>query len=379
MRFIILFFISLFLLTSCKEDKGISRTLPPSNAKKVNIKYAKGFKITHYKTYKEILVTSPWPKSEETYRYIIVEKEQDIPKHNDKDVIIKTPIEKIVVMSTTNIPALEYLGIENKLVGFPNTKFISSPKTRTRIDKGEIKDLNNDLELNIELLLDLQPQLVIGFSINGNNKKLDQVEKLGIPVVLNGSWTEEHPLGRSEWIKFIAAFFNKDKEADSIFNTIESNYLKVKATALKAKEKPIVFSGSMFKDVWNIPGGHSYFAKYLEDANTNYLWKDNKDNGSLHLNFENVLSKGQKAELWIGAGSFKSKAHLIEQHKGYSYFDAFKNNKIYTYTNKVGPKGGLLYYELGPVRPDIILKDIINIAHPGLLTDYESFFFKRLE
>lgn len=44
----------------------------------------------------------------------------------------------------------------------------------------------------------------------------------------------------------------------------------------------------------------------------------------------------------------------------------------------MGSKGGLVYYELGPMRPDLILKDIIKIAHPELLIDYEPFFFEKL-
>lgn len=379
MRFLTLLFISLFLFTSCKEDKGITRNLPKVDSKKINIKYAKGFSIYNYKTHKEIVVTSPWPNSKETYRYILVNKGQNIPTLNDTNIVITLPIEKVVVMSTTNIPALEYLNIDDKLVGFPNTNFISSKKTRARIEAGKIKDLNNDIEINMELLLELQPELVIGFSVNGTNKTLNQIEKFNIPVVLDGAWTEQHPLGRAEWIKFIAAFFNKEDEANTIFNRIETDYLKAKQLALKVKEKPIVFSGSMFKDIWNIPGGKSFVAKYLKDANTNYLWEDNNANGSLQLNFENVLEKAQTAKLWIGAGSFNTKKEMAEKHKGYTFFEAYKNNNIFTYTNKIGKKGGLLYYELGPLRPDIILKDIIRISHPELLEDYEPYFFKRLE
>jgi len=379
MRLQVLFIISLFLFTSCKDDKRIDEKPTQINAKKAHIKYAKGFTITNYSTHKVITVTSPWPNSKAAYNYILVNKGNAIPKHNDNDIIIKIPIEKLVVMSTTNIPALEYLNVEDKLIGFPNTNFISSKKTRARIDRGDIKDLNSELAINMELLLELQPELVIGFSVNGNNKTLNQIEKFKIPVVMDGAWTEQHPLGRAEWLKFIAAFFNKEAEANSLFSNIEADYLEAKKLALKVTKKPIVFSGSMFKDVWNIPGGKSFVAKYLEDANTNYLWKDSDAVGSLQLNFENVLEKAQNAELWIGAGLFNNKAEMIAQHKGYSFFNAYKNNKIYAYTNKIGEKGGLLYFELGPLRPDLILKDIIHISHPEVLINYEPFFFKRLE
>lgn len=380
MRFLILFFSSFILLMSCKKEKKTAiQSAQPGEVKHETIRYAKGFSIKKFETYKEIIVTSAWPNSENVYRYLLVKKGQDIPEHSESDIIIRTPIENIVVMSTTNIPALEYLQIDDKLVGFPNTDFISSEKTRARIDKGEIKDLNTDLELNMELLIELQPELVIGFSVNGKNKVLDKIEKFGIPVALDGAWTEAHPLGRAEWIKFIAAFFDKDEAAEAIFKDIENNYMEAKKIASNVEDIPVVFSGSLFKDVWNIPGGRSFVAKYLEDANTNYLWKNNTNNGSLHLNFENVLEKAQHAELWIGAGSFKNKTEMVDVHKGYSYFDAFKTNNIYTYTKEIGPKGGLLYYELGSLRPDIILKDIISIAHPELIKDYVPFFFQNLK
>ncbi|GAA3584026.1 ABC transporter substrate-binding protein [Snuella lapsa] len=380
MRFITLLISILIIVTGCKKNEK-TITTPDQQIKFVtkSIKYAKGFSIKYFDTHKEITVTSAWPKSKQTFKYLLVEKDHEIPFHDNKAVVIKTPVSKVVVMSTTNIPTLEYLDVDKCLVGFPNTEYISSKSTRKRIDSGEVKDLNNDLDINMELLLDLAPELVIGFSVNGNDKTLNQIEKFNIPVVFDGAWTEEHPLGRAEWIKFIAAFFNKEEKADSIFGEIETSYLNAKKMALNVEKKPTVLSGSMFKDVWNIPGGNSFIAKYFRDANTNYLWHDNNNTGSLQLNFENVLQKAQQAELWIGAGNFNNKAQMISSSKGYSFFDAFKNNTIYTYTNKVGTKGGLLYYELGSLRPDIILKDIIAIAHPDLLKNHELYFFKRLE
>ncbi len=373
--------LSCFLVfSSCKKEKKEIKSSPiDSKGVAQNISYAKGFTITNFKGYKEIKVTSAWPDSKKTFRYLLVEKGKSIPKHDKSTVVITIPIERLVAMSTTNIPALEYLEVENRLVGFPHTDYISSEKTRKNIDNGSIKDLGNYTELNMELLLELHPELVIGFSVNGNNKIYNQIEKFGIPVVLDGAWTEQHPLGRAEWVKFIAAFFNKSNEADSLFKTIENNYKTAKKTALNSKTKPTSFSGSMFKDVWNVPGGKSFVAKYLEDANTDYIWKDNDKTGSLQLNFESVLEKAKTADLWIGAGYFETKAQMEAKNKQNAIFDAYKNNNIYTFTKKKGKKGGLLYFELGPLRPDLILQDLIKIAHPELLTDYEPFFFKRVE
>lgn len=379
MRYILILIFSFLVFTACKNEKQVEKHIQtPTSSVSKNIKYAKGFTIKTHKNYKEISVTSAWPNSNKIFKYILIKTGQPIPEHSTNTLVISIPIKRTVVMSTTNIPALEYLNEENSLVGFPNTDYISSKKTRQLIDEEKIKDLNNDLDINMELLLDLNPELVIGFSVNGSNKSLNKIEKFGIPVVLDGAWTEQTPLGRAEWIKFIAAFFDKDEEANILFNKIEDDYLKAKKLAKHTKTKPTVLSGTLFNDIWNIPGGNSFVAQYLKDANTNYIWKDDKSTGSLQLNFENVLEKAKKADLWIGTGAFKNKEDMLSLHKGYGYFDAFKNNKIHTFTKNKGAKGGLLYFELGPLRPDLILKDIIKIAHPEVLPNYESYFFKPL-
>lgn len=381
MRILLLVLCCSICFLSCKQEKNANADSPSKTITGIQEtpKYAKGFTITDYGNYKKISVNAPWPGSTNQFDYLLVEKGIEIPSHDENTVVVRTPIERVIVVSTTNIPSLEYLGVEDKLVGFPTTKFISSKKTRALVENGSVRELGNDLEINLELVLELNPDLVIGFSVNGNNKTLNSIEKLGIPVILDGAWVEEHPLGRAEWIKFIAAFFNKDEEANTIFKTIETDYLEAKKLAKTVAHIPVVFSGDMFKDVWNVPGGNSFIAKYLEDANTNYLWKDNENTGSIQLSFESVLDKAQNAEMWIGAGNFNTKAEMEKEYEGYALFDAYKTDNIYTYTKNKGDNEGLLFYELGPLRPDLILKDIIKVAHPEVLPDYETYFFKRLE
>jgi iron complex transport system substrate-binding protein len=97
------------------------------------------------------------------------------------------------------------------------------------------------------------------------------------------------------------------------------------------------------------------------------------------LAFETVLSEAQNTEFWIAPGQFKSYEHLMETSAHYKQFDAVKNRNVFTYSNTVGETGGVLYYELAPNRPDLVLKDLISIFHPELLPDYETTFFKPLK
>ncbi len=273
---------------------------------------------------------------------------------------------------------LELLEEENSLVGFPNLAYISSTKTRQLIANGSIKELGNEQDINTEVLLDLQPELVVGFSMNSNNKMFINIEKAGIPVLFNGDWLEETPLGRAEWIKFFGVLFSKEKEAEIIFNTIEKQYIEATTIAENAKTKPTILSGALYKDIWNLPAGKSFVAQFLKDANTNYLWANTKGKGSLSLSFESVFEKGKNATLWIGPSYYTSLEQLENANQHYAEFDAFKNKNIYSFANKKGENGGVLYYELAPVQPHIVLKDIIKVVHPDLLPNYKPFFLEKL-
>lgn len=370
-----LLFSFIFLFVACKKE--VKKEILNTNTN-TSIKLAQGFVIEQFNDYKKLTIKAPYKDSKIDYEYILVSSTTDSSQFSETDKIIQIPIKKIVVTSTTHIPMLELLEVEDALIGFPSTKYVSSPKTRKLIDEGSIRELGMDANINTEVLIDIEPDLVVGFSVSGSNKSLSTVEKSGIPVVYNGDWLEKTPLGRVEWIRFFGVLFDKEQRADSIFNSIQDQYNKAKIVALKATTKPTVLSGALFKDVWNLPAGESFVAQFLNDANTDYLWQESKGKGSLQLSFESVLDKAQSASLWLAPGYFSTKEQMNQSSKHYKQFDAFNNDAVYTFANNKGETGGVLYYELAPTRPDLVLKDIIKIAHPNLLVNYELTFFEKM-
>ena len=370
--FFLLFIIFSF---SCKKEI-LKETAAPIS--KSTIKYAKGFDIVIVNGLKKLIIKTGYQNATTIFEYLILNKAAKKATLNNQT--IQVPIKEIVVTSTTHIPMVELLNEESSIVGFPHTTYISSEKTRTLIDAGKIKEIGKESSLNTEILLDLQPELVVGYSITSADKSLTTVQKSGISVIYNGDWLEETPLGRAEWIKFFGVLYNKEKQADSIFNAIETNYLKAKKIALKATIKPTILSGAvMSKDIWNLPAGESFVAQFLKDANLNYLWKDSKGKGSLSLSFESIFDIGRNADYWIAPGYFSSKEQLLQSNQIYAEFTAFKNDSIYTPSTKKGKTGGIIYYELAPTRPDLVLKDIIKITHPNLLPNYELTFFEKMQ
>lgn len=376
-KFIVFFMI--LALVSCKNQSSKDKEPKVSETTFSSISYANGLEISHHQDYSIVTLTEPWPGSNTSFRYLLKKNETSVDKEDTFDAVVQVPLTSIVVTSTTHIPSLEMLQVEKSLKGFPNLDYVSSEKTRKLIDNGTIVELGKNESLNTEVLIDLNPDALITFAVEGQNTTVATLQKTGIPVLYNADWTETHPLGKAEWIKFFGVLFGKEKEADRIFSTIEKNYQEAKSLAETTYEKPTVLSGAMFRDVWYLPQGGSWGAQFIEDAHGAYLWKDTEGTGSLSLNLESVLEKGKNADFWIGPSQFYSYQQMEEAHTVYTQFKAFQEKKIYSFTTKKGPKGGVVYYELAPNRPDLVLKDLIKILHPEVLPDYPLYFFEPLQ
>jgi len=363
-------------LTGCKKNESVATV---SNLKNENtVHYAKGFSIHKYEGFSVVRVTNPWPKATKDYTYILQENGTKIPDSLSKNVIIPVPLKKVIVTSTTHIPSLEMLGVENSLVGFPNLDFISSEKVRTLIDQKKVREIGVGQNLNTEVIIDIEPDVIVGYGIDNNNPSLDNLQKSGLKVILNGDWNEQSPLGKAEWIKFFGALYGMESKADSIFSNIEKDYKSTLEIAKKATKKPTVLSGAMFENQWYLPQGESWGSVLIAQAGGNYLWNETKGSGSLSLPFETVFEKAEKADFWIGPGQFITLIEMVASNPHYSQFAAFKNKNVYSYSTKKGKTGGLIYFELAPNRPDLVLKDIVKILHPKLLPEHQLYFFEKL-
>ena len=366
----------LFLgLTQCKKTENIAKATVNEN----EIVHAEGFSLVEYDDFSILKVKNTYPESDETFTYVLHRENVTVPDSLQKFTAIQIPVQKIIVTSTTHIPSLEMLGVENTLVAFPTLEYISSETTRERIDQGKVREIGKNQSLNTEVILDINPDVIIGYSVDGDMKAFKNLEKSGQKVIFNSDWTEKTPLGKAEWIKFFGALYDKKEKANAEFESIEESYNKALKLAQKAENKPTIFAGAIYEDQWYLPQGDSWAALFLKEANGNYLWSDTEGTGSLALSFESVLDKAKDADFWIGPGQFTSIDEIIKNNKNYQFFKAVENKNVYSFSTKKGKTGGVIYYELAPNRPDLVLKDMIKILHPELLPNYELFFFEQLQ
>ncbi|MFY0652472.1 MAG: ABC transporter substrate-binding protein [Cyclobacteriaceae bacterium] len=368
----------LVVLFSCSEKRNQAISLK-NDAPQLSIKHANAFDIKYLDGYKIVTLKTPWQGNSEPITYVLRNRHTPI---NDsisslgQEIVV--PIERLICNSTSQIILLKELGVLESLVGFPQTHYIYSPDIKERVKAGDIAEVGVESNLNVETILSLDPDMVMAFNTGREDRQLKKLKELGIPVVINADYMETSALGRAEWIKYMAVFFDEEVEAEAYFQKVESNYDSLKRIVKKRNDQNIM-SGSLYGGSWYMPGGNNYGSLFMQDAGGNYLWADNENVGWLNLSFELVFERANAANIWIGMGSLASLQELTDADERYADFKAFKNKMVYSYVNRVNEQGANDYFESGTIRPDLVLADYIKMINPELLPEHELYYFKQLE
>ena len=374
-RNLIAFILLAVSLIGVSCNKGGSKRAGMKDGKKVELQDAKGFTITEFDGYKVIEVVNPWKDSVLLHRYILVSRETSIPNNLPEGDVVRVPVSKTSCLYSVFVGSLELLGQVSTITSVAEERYIENQMVKQGIASGKIKLLGEASAVNVEGLIDSNPDIVLvsPFKDMGYGK----MDKAGIPIVEVASYMENTPLARAEWIKFFAAFYGKEALADSIYSALKDRYNKVCEIAQGAKVKPTIFAEKKFGQVWNMPSGNSYMASFFRDAGASYLWDDVKQNGAIPLSFEAVYQRAENADYWLV--KYNKPQDLTyddfgKEYEGYKMFKAYKNRKvIHCNTNRIS------YYEKGVMEPDVILADLVKILHPELLPNHKQVYFQLMK
>ena len=162
-----------------------------------------------------------------------------------------------------------------------------------------------------------------------------------------------------------------------MFAGIKSRYDAVRALTDSVKERPTVFSGEMHGGNWYAVGGRNHLAQLFRDAGAEYVIKD-ENTGGVNLEFEEMYEKAANADYWRILNSYPDEFSydaLKASEPRNELFKAFKQKHVVYCNMKMTP-----YYELAPVQPDVLLKDLVAVFHPELVeTDYQPEFYRLLK
>jgi len=348
---------------SRKQTSDIALVAPSP----VQVRHAKSFRVEYKEGVKLLTVLNGIQGRSDTLKYVIVKKGDAVPEAYRDHYVIRTPIRRATVFSTTHIGLLSLAESEDIIVGLSNPKIVNSPKVIKRIENGEIANIGNAFSPNIEVLLAKDPDLVILTALPAT--KFAQYQTLiqaGIPVLVVSAWLENSPLGRAEWSKLFAILLEKESLVNEKFSNIEAAYQHLANLTDSVQNRPQILPGLPYKDSWFVPGGDSYVARLLKDAGADYHWKYKKSTGSLKLDFEAVYPIALSADFWLNPGTVQSLGELLGKDERFREFSPIKKGQVFNNNKRLNASGGNAYWEFGVVQPHLILADLIQIFHPEL-------------
>ena len=364
-------------MDSCSTERKAEST---NDAGLRSNQYAELFSIESNLHFSKLVIKNPWREGEVLGKYYIIKDSLALNLDTLTDgILIRTPIRSVLPWSGSQIGMMSILELQNAISAVGEFDYVYDSVLRSMMSKGQIAEVGPDHSFDLEKLVSLKPDLVFYSGSDQPSPYLERLELAGIVTVPVVEWMEDTPLARAEWLKFMSVFFGSEDEADRLFRNIEDEYNQAKLLAETISAPKQVLINAPYKGIWYMPGGKSYMASLLADANLEFPWNDGTGKGSIPLNTENVLSGALDSDIWINAGIARKRAELLSIDSRLENFLPMQSGNIYNHTRRALSSGANDYWESGVVYPNLILKDLIKIAHPDLLSHYDLTYYEKLD
>lgn len=267
----ILFIIS---LTSCgptqskkasSQSKEISADLTWESG--MELRYASEFSADYYKDgYRLITIAQDG-------RYLIVPEGKNVPADLSDDIIVlKQPVEQIYLVASAAMDMFVSLDALDK-IGFSGLKADSwyIDEAREAMEKGEILHAGSYGAPDYEQILAKGCGLAIENTMIYHTPEVkEQLEKLGIPVLVDYSSYESNPLGRTEWVRLYGILTGKEAEAEAAFAAEAEAF-----EAVRQEEKTgstVAFFYITANGEVNVRRSFDYLPKMIEMAGGSYVF-----------------------------------------------------------------------------------------------------------
>ncbi len=360
-----------FLLTcGCSDNSNMEVKEQLGSAE-----YAKGFRYTEYEGYTLLDIVSPWDSTAFLGQFILADKGFTLPSELSKEYRrINIPIESAVGSNTTQCENMIRLNGIDIITAVFEANYIQSAPLKDRILKGQVVDLGESSQMNVEQVIQLNPSLIFTSPYQGQkDNKLNTLQTTLLPYL---DYMEDTPLGQVEWIKVIGMLLDKKELADSLFNVTEGKYHDLRKLCENIEDKPSVFGEIKTGSTWYISSGKSYIANMYVDASANYIFKEVTQAGSVPFSEEKVFDQAYDADFWLIKHHHPvdlTLTSLKDQEPLYGEFEAYKKGNVYFCNTSKRP-----YYEEVSLYPDRLLADLIAIFHPSLLPNHQFYYYQKM-
>ena len=301
----------------------------------MELQYAKNFTVDYYKGGYTLLTTTM-----DGNQYLIVPEGMDVPG-NHNAVVLQRPIKDIYLVASSAMDMFVKLdGLD--VITFSGQKedgwYIES--AREAMNNGDILYAGKYNKPDYELIVSKNCTLAIeNTMISHAPEVIEKMEDFGIPVMIEYSSYESHPLGRVEWVKFFGALLGKEEEAEKIF--AEQTAILERVSAEEKTDKTVAFFFITSNGLVQVRQSSDYVPKMIELAGGNYIFENigepETNRSTINMQVEEFYSGAKNADFLIYNssidGGVSSVEELINKCELLADFKAVKEGNVWCTTN----------------------------------------------
>ncbi|MBR4513850.1 MAG: ABC transporter substrate-binding protein [Lachnospiraceae bacterium] len=337
-----------FLLTGCgdksigvsDESTAVQNTVTDNNPHytSLELKYATQFSIDEY---------------ENGIKHIHIEDGSDyviLPEGTDESALLSIGIDNAVIIKqepkSIYMAASSAMDLVRELDGLDRIKCCSTkaedyaiPEIRDAIESGSISYAGKYSAPDYEMLLATGTELAIESTMIYHTPKIkEQLERLGIPVLVERSSYEQHPLGRLEWIKLYGLLLGRYDEAVSFFDDECSRVDKLVGSLEVGNRKKVAFFSISPNGYVNVRKPQDYVSSMIDMSGGSYAFstltpEDDNALSTVKLNWEDFYRDAVDADIIIYNstiyGGFETMDDLLSQNELFKDFKAVKEGNVW--------------------------------------------------
>ena len=175
------------------------------------------------------------------------------------------------------------------------------------------------------------------------------------------------------FVRFLAPFFNREKEADQFFDKVNEALWDIRDRTKDAGPPPKVMWGDIYEKRVLVEPGNAWVGELIGLAQSDYLFDDVYGTSCIEIAVERFLYSGKDADIYFTYRTKKdgitSKAALARLNPLLADIRPIKEGKVFV---------PMPHYSQSGYRLDEILTEIASILHPEVYPNYERKFFEEL-
>ncbi len=297
----------------------------------LQLAYAKNFSIDYYEGGYKLLTIK------DGTQILTVPEGKKAPDNLDESIIVmQQPVNNIYLVSSAVMDMFRELNALDT-IGFSAQKaenwYVEGAKAA--MENGDILYAGKYSSPDYELLVSKKCSLAIENSMILHSPEVkEMLEDFDIPVIIEYSSYETHPLGRVEWIKFFGALTGMEEEAEKAFE--KQTEIVKHVTATKKTDKTVAFFYITSNGLVQVRQSNDYIPKMIELAGGRYIFEnlgDDSKRSTMNMQVEEFYNKAKDADYLIYNstidGGVKSVDELIEKCSVLSDFKAVKSGDVW--------------------------------------------------